>query len=315
MRVTGVAEAPQVTTGGISTRAPDDDVTPRRPLILRILVRPAAYRHPRAYGGACLAAGLWVFVLGVILCSYGFWWGALLIAVAALELWIAYHLLVAPLPQRVRELEQTRAHLVDDSAARLRRIERDLHDGAQAQMVAVAMKLGLATKKLGGMVDGTGQGDLDGVLELVVAAHRGAKDAITELRDLARGIHPPVLNQGLGPALSTLAARSDLPVELVVDLPERPSAAIETIAYFCAAELLANVAKHSGARHARLEAVHVPGLLRIQVSDDGTGGARVEARGGLAGLAERVRTVDGRLQLSSPPGGPTVVAAELPSHA
>ena len=100
-----------------------------------------------------------------------------------------------------------------------------------------------------------------------------------------------------------------------MDLPERPSAAIETIAYFCAAELLSNVAKHSGARHATLEAVRVGGLLRVRVSDDGAGGARLEARGGLAGLADRVRTVDGRLQVSSPPGGPTVVTAELPSHA
>jgi signal transduction histidine kinase len=314
MWVTGVAKAPQV-TGGVSMRAPNDDATPRRSLIMRILVRPAAYRHPRAYGGVCAAAGLWVFFLGVILCAYGFWWGALLIAVGALELWVAYHLLLAPLPRRVRELEQTRARAVDDSAARLRRIERDLHDGAQAQMVAVAMKLGLATKRLGGMIDGTGQTDLERVLELVVAAHRGAKEAITELRDLARGIHPPVLDQGLGIALTTLAARGDLPVELAIDLTERPSAAIETIAYFCAAELLTNVTKHSGARHATLEAVHVPGLLRVRVSDDGCGGARIEARGGLAGLAERIRTVDGRLQVSSPPGGPTSVTIELPSHA
>ena len=100
-----------------------------------------------------------------------------------------------------------------------------------------------------------------------------------------------------------------------MDLPERPSAAIETIAYFCAAELLANVAKHSGARHATLEAVHGPGLLRVRVSDDGTGGARVSDRGGLAGLAVRIKTVDGRLQVSSPPGGPTLVAVELPSRA
>jgi len=100
MRVTRVAKAPQV-TGGTSMRAPSDNVTPAQPLIMRILVRRAAYRHPRAYGGACLVAGLWLFVLGVILCCYGFWWGALLIAVAALELWIAYHLLVAPLPRRL----------------------------------------------------------------------------------------------------------------------------------------------------------------------------------------------------------------------
>jgi len=224
------------------------------------------------------------------------------------------------LPQRVRDLEQTRAHAVDDSAARLRRIERDLHDGAQAQMVAVAMKLGLAREKLGGTVTGTAQADMERALELVDAAHRGAKEAVIELRDLARGIHPPVLDHGLGTALATLAARSDVPVELVIDLPERPSAAIETIAYFCAAELLTNVAKHSitkheGAPHATLEVVHVPGLLRVRVSDDGSGGARIEARGGLAGLAERVRTVDGSLQVSSPLHGPTVVTVELPSHA
>ena len=314
MQVTAVAKASQV-TGGVSMRAPGDNATPPEPLIMRILIRPSAYRHPKAWGRACLAAGLWLFVLGVILVSYRFWWGAALIAVAALELWIAYRLLVAPLPQRVRELEQSRARAVDDSAASLRRIERDLHDGAQAQMVAVAMKLGLAREKLGGMVERTGQADLERIQDLVVAAHRGAKQANTELRDLARGIHPPVLDHGLGAALATLASDSHVPVELVIDLPERPSAAIETIAYFCAAELLANVAKHSSARHATLEAVHVPGLLRVRVSDDGSGGARIEARSGLAGLADRIRTVDGGLQITSPPGGPTVVTVELPSHA
>ena len=121
-----------------------------------------------------------------------------------------------------------------------------------------------------------------------------------ELRDLARGIHPPVLDHGLGTALTTLGARSGLPVEVIADLPERPSAAIETIAYFCAAELLANVAKHSRARHATIEAVHVPGLLRVRVSDDGDGGARARDGGGLAGLAERLRTVDGTIHDQQP---------------
>jgi signal transduction histidine kinase len=319
MQVTRLAKAPQVTKG-MPMYAPKDDVTSSEPLIMRILLRPFIYRRSKAWGSMYLVVGAWLVILGVILCSVGFWWGAALIAAGALELWIAYRLLAVPLPQRIRELEQSRARLVDDSAARLRRIERDLHDGAQAQMVAVAMKLGLAREKLGGTiagttVAGTAQADLERVLELVDAAHHGAKQAITELRDLARGIHPPVLDQGLGAALASLAARSNPPVELVVDLPERPSAAIETIAYFCAAELLTNVAKHAGARHATIEAVHVPGLLRVRVSDDGTGGARLEKRGGLAGLADRVRTVDGRLQVSSPPGGPTVVTIELPSHA
>ena len=319
MQVTGVAKASQV-TGGVSMRAPSDNFPSSQPVLMRFLVRSWEYRRPRLWVGVRVACGVFNVVLGVLLLASFHWLGPLTwlavlpLAGAGLIFWTVYRLQQDSV-RRVRELERSRAHLVDDSAARLRGIERDLHDGAQAQMVAVAMKLGLAREKLGGLVDQTAQADLERVLELVVAAHRGAKEAITELRDLARGIHPPVLDQGLGAALTTLAAHSDLPVELVVDLPERPSAAIETIAYFCAAELLTNVAKHSGARHATLEAVHVPGLLRMRVSDDGSGGARIEARGGLAGLAERVRTVDGRLQVSSPPGGPTVVAVELPSHA
>jgi signal transduction histidine kinase len=292
---------------------------------MRFLVRSWEYRRPRLWVGVRVACGVFNVVLGVLLLASVqrlgplTWLAALPLAGAALIFWTVYRLQQDSV-LRVHELEQSRARVVDDSAARLRRIERDLHDGAQAQMVAVAMKLGLARDKLGGTiagitVAGTAQADLERVLELVDAAHRGAKEAITELRDLARGIHPPVLDHGLGTALATLAAGSDPPVELVVDLPERPSAAIETIAYFCAAELLTNVAKHAGARHATLEAAHVGGLLRIRVSDDGCGGARLEERGGLAGLAERVRTVDGRLQVSSPPGGPTVVTVELPSHA
>jgi signal transduction histidine kinase len=295
-------------------------IPPSRSVVERLLVRSWEYRRPRRYAGVRIACGIFNVVLGVALLATIPWTGPLALlgvlplAGSALIFWTVYRLQQDSV-LRVRELEQTRTHLVDNSAATLRQIERDLHDGAQAQMVAVTMKLGLAVKKLGGMTDGAGQTDLDRVLELVVAAHRGAREAVTELRDLCRGIHPPVLDQGLGIALTTLAARSDLPVDLAIDLPERQSAAIETIAYFCAAELLTNVTKHSGARHATLEAVHLPGLLRVRVSDDGRGGARVEARGGLAGLAERVRAVDGTLRLSSPPGGPTVITVELPSRA
>jgi signal transduction histidine kinase len=300
--------------------APGDKVTPSPSVLMRFLVRSWEYRRPRLWVGVRVACGIFNVVLGVLLLASVArlgplsWLAVIPLAGAALIFWTVYRLQQDSVG-RVRELEQSRARVVDDSAARLRRIERDLHDGAQAQMVAVAMKLGLAREKLGGMVDKTGQADLKRVMELVDAAHCGAKEAITELRDLARGIHPPVLDQGLGAALTSLAQGSEVPVELAVDLPERPSASIETIAYFCAAELLTNVAKHSGARHATLEVVHVPGLLRVRVSDDGCGGACIEARGGLAGLAERVRTVDGRLQVSSPPHGPTVVTVELPSHA
>ncbi len=301
-------------------RAPADNVPSSQSVLMRFLVRSWEYRRPRLWTGVRVACGIFNVVLGVLLLAAVqrlgplAWLAVLPLAGAALIFWTVYRLQQDSV-LRVRELEQSRAHVVEDSAARLRRIERDLHDGAQAQMVAVAMKLGLAREKLGGALNGTVQPDLERVLELVDAAHRGAKEAIAELRDLARGIHPPVLDHGLGTALASLAARSDVPVELVMDLPDRPSAAIETICYFCAAELLTNVGKHSGARHATLEAVHVPGLLQVRVSDDGSGGARLDERGGLAGLADRIRTVDGRLQISSPPGGPTVVTVELPSHA
>ncbi|MGH3177341.1 MAG: sensor histidine kinase [Streptosporangiaceae bacterium] len=226
--------------------------------------------------------------------------------------WLVRTLLGPSSPaERIRALEESRARAVDDSAARLRGIERDLHDGTQAQLVALAMKLGLAREKL----HGTTPVDLARITQLVDDAHRRAIETIAEVRTLARGIHPSVLDNGLADALTTLAARSAVPVELVTDMPERPSAAIETIAYFSASELLANVAKHSGARHATLEAVHVPGLLRIRVADDGHGGAYPVPDGGLRGLAERVRTVDGHVTIDSPAGGPTSVTVELPSHA
>jgi signal transduction histidine kinase len=210
------------------------------------------------------------------------------------------------LTERVRDLEQTRAYAVADSAAMLRRIERDLHDGAQARLVALAMNLGAAKEHL----DETG-GDPRS-RQLVGDAHRTAKEALTELRDLARGIHPPVLDAGLDAALATLAVTGPVPVDLRVCMPGRPSAPVETIAYFCVAELLTNVAKHSGARRAAVDVERDGDVLRIRVTDQGRGGATARPGGGLAGLVERVRTVDGRLTLTSPPGGPTVATVELP---
>ncbi|WJV50655.1 sensor histidine kinase [Streptomyces flavofungini] len=232
------------------------------------------------------------------------------------------------LAARVRDLEETRALAVDDSVALLRRVERDLHDGAQVRLVAVAMSLDMIKERLGEPDGGAARPplDLDRVRQLVDGAHRNATEALTELRDLARGIHPPVLDDGLPDALATLAARSTVPVELTTDIPRRPTPAIETIAYFCAAELLTNVIKHSGASQVVITATQIPagdgadavgsgGVLRLCVSDDGRGGAAVGAGSGLTGLTQRVRTVDGSLRVDSPEGGPTTVVVELPPHA
>jgi signal transduction histidine kinase len=213
------------------------------------------------------------------------------------------------LAQRVRDLEQTRALAVDDAAARLRRVERDLHDGAQVHLATLAMHLGQAKEQLG---DDGDPPDVARARELLDAAHRGAKDALGELRHLARGIHPPVLDHGLQDALATLAATSAIPVELRCDLPDRPAPAIETIAYFCAAELLANAAKHSHATRVAIQATGGQGVLALAVGDDGAGGADPARGSGLSGLAQRVRTVDGRLEIDSPPGGPTWVTVRLP---
>jgi signal transduction histidine kinase len=235
-------------------------------------------------------------------------------AVVSVDRWLVRGLLgPGGLAARVRDLEQTRAHVVDDSAATLRRIERDLHDGTQAQLATLAMNLGHAKDKLehGSEVPF----DPAGALAMVDAAHHQAKEALAELREIARRIHPPALDVGLDSALATLVARSAVPAVLHVDVPSRPTKAIETIAYFSAAELLANIAKHSRARHATVEVSAQDDLLCLQVTDDGIGGAQPGAGSGLSGLADRVRAVDGHLRISSPPGGPTVVTVDLPFHA
>jgi signal transduction histidine kinase len=216
------------------------------------------------------------------------------------------------LAQRVRDLEETRALAVDDTAALLRRLERDLHDGAQARLAALAMNLGRAREQLGEAGDPP---DLTRARGLVEVAHRSAKDALIELRDLAKGIHPPVLDNGLADALATLTSGAAIPVRLRCDLPVRPTPAIETIVYFCAAELLANAAKHSHANKIKIDVAEQEGQLRLYVSDDGAGGADPARGSGLTGLALRVRTVDGRLDIASPPGGPTQVTVELPLRA
>ena len=184
-----------------------------------------------------------------------------------------------------------------------------------AQLVAVAMRLGMVKEKLAD----TDHLDLEQVTELVNDAHRGAKEAIVELRDLARGIHPPALDSGLEGALSTLAARSTVPTDLTLAIDDRPTPAIESIAYFCVAELLANVAQHAQASRASITCAQHGQWLRLVVRDDGTGGAEPSSVGssssGLTGLADRVHAVDGRFDIVSPPRGPTVVTVDLPLHA
>jgi signal transduction histidine kinase len=209
------------------------------------------------------------------------------------------------LATRVVELESDRGVVVDAAAADLRRIERDLHDGAQARLVALAMDLGLAKEKL--------TEDPRAAARMVDEAHGEVKTALQELRDLARGIHPAVLtDRGLDAALSAVASRCTVPVRVEVDLPSRPAPAIEGIAYFTVSELLQNVSKHARARQATVDVWRVENRLMLQVVDDGVGGADVSAGSGLAGLAERLDAVDGILVVDSPVAGPTRITAELP---
>ncbi|MER5911143.1 sensor domain-containing protein [Streptomyces sp. NPDC001982] len=209
------------------------------------------------------------------------------------------------LERRIAELESDRGVVVDTAAADLRRIERDLHDGAQARLVNLAMGLGLAKEKL--------LEDPDGAAAMVEEAHGEVKLALQELRDLARGIHPAVLtDRGLDAALSAVASRCTVPVKVTADLVSRPAAAIEGIAYFTVSELLQNISKHSGARSASVEVWRAEDRLLIQVRDDGRGGARLDGGTGMSGLAERLGAVDGLFVVDSPVGGPTVVTAELP---
>ncbi|MEV5146600.1 sensor domain-containing protein [Streptomyces sp. NPDC052727] len=209
------------------------------------------------------------------------------------------------LERRIAELESDRGIVVDTAAADLRRIERDLHDGAQARLVNLAMGLGLAKEKL--------LEDPDAAAAMVEEAHGEVKLALQELRDLARGIHPAVLtDRGLDAALSAVASRCTVPVTVTVDLPARPAPAIEGIAYFTVSELLQNISKHSGARSASVDVRRSEDRLMLQVTDDGRGGARLDEGSGMRGLADRLGAVDGLFAVDSPAGGPTVVTAELP---
>jgi signal transduction histidine kinase len=210
----------------------------------------------------------------------------------------------AVLQARIGELERSRARVVDSAEAERRRIERDLHDGAQQRLVALAMDLGRARARFAD--------DPDAARAIIDQAHAEAKEALVELRNLVRGVHPPVLSdRGLDAALSGLAALSPVPVTVRVRVAPRPAASTEAIAYFVVAEALTNVAKHARATRAQVLVERHGDTLGVVIRDDGIGGADPAGQG-LSGLADRVAGVDGRLAVDSPAGGGTVIDVELP---
>jgi len=209
------------------------------------------------------------------------------------------------LAKRVEVLTESRAETVDAQAAELRRIERDLHDGAQARLVALSMSIGLAEELMAS--------DPGAAQRLLAEARQNSGEALVELRGLVRGIHPPVLaERGFDGAIRALALSVPLPIAVEVDLPGRPQAPVESAAYFAVAEVLANISKHSGATRAWISASHVDGRLLVAVGDNGAGGADPAGGTGLRGIARRLGAFDGTMAVTSPPGGPTVVTMELP---
>ncbi|MGW1737477.1 sensor histidine kinase [Nocardia sp. NPDC001965] len=253
---------------------------------------------------------LGVSALGIIACFALPW---LIRGVCLLHRLLTVLLLAATERDRqLVELRASRRAAVEDAAATLRRVERDLHDGTQARLVTIAMALGRAEERLAA---GGDAGDL------IADAHNSSKEALVELRELVRGIHPPALELGLGPALETLTARCAVPVELRVHLPNRPSPAVEAIAYFSVAELLTNIVEHAAADRAWVSVL--PDSVRtiaVTVGDNGIGGVRDPGAdgsaggSGLRGLAARAASVDGSLTVHSPSGGPTVVRILLPKE-
>ncbi|MGY2704147.1 sensor histidine kinase [Nocardioides sp. HB32] len=251
-----------------------------------------------------------ILLLGIVT---GFiWWFAtppLMVARAHFDRFFLAYSRTEKLEQRVQQLTETRADLVDHSAAELRRLERDLHDGAQARLVALSMSLGMA--------DAAFDEDPDAARRLVQDARATTAGAIGDLRSVVRGIHPPVLaDRGLGGAVQAIALDMAIPVSVAVRLDGRPPAPVESAVYFGVAECLANVGKHSGAANAWItlshETVDGAGVLRAAVGDDGRGGADPESGTGMLGVMRRMAAFDGTMSVSSPAGGPTLVTLEVP---
>jgi signal transduction histidine kinase len=280
--------------------------------LVELVDRRLAARSRRSRGMAIHAGfvlALFAFLTAVwAVTSRSYFWPAWVLLGLAIPLGVHYVVGLTTrrdrLARRVETLESTRLGAVEEQDAELRRIERDLHDGAQARLVALGLSLGMAEQKF--------RSDPEEAEKLVAEARAGVAEALHELRDLARGIHPPVLSdRGLGAALDTLADRSPLPTTVSGDLDRRPPARVETAAYFVAAEALANAAKHSGATRVEISVAERDGTLAVEINDDGTGGADA-AGSGLLGLRRRVEALDGTLTVESPAGGPTTIRAELP---
>jgi len=253
-----------------------------------------------------LTAAYFGIPLGVVY-LFLWWWASpwLMRADAHVIRWLLAPTEKERLAGRVRELSESRAETVDTQAAELRRIERDLHDGAQARLVSLGMSLGMAEDLLATNPQ-TAQA-------LLAEARESTSAALSELRDLVRGIHPPVLaDRGLDGAVRALALGSQIPVEVEIALPGRPPAPVESAVYFAVAEALTNTAKHSGATRAWVRIRHADERLTATVADDGRGGAAAAAGGGLRGIQRRLAAFDGTLSVTSPPGGPSVLTMELP---
>jgi signal transduction histidine kinase len=242
---------------------------------------------------------------GIVLLACAPWLTA---TVSALDAQVARVLLgpsrAEELEHRVEHLTQTRTGAVDAADAERRRLERDLHDGTQQRLVALAMRLGMARVQAQ---------TAEQAHQALAEAHEDAKATLAELRDLIRGLHPAVLeDRGLDAALSGVAARMAIPVRLTVDMSRRPSPVIEAVAYFVVSESLTNITKHAQASQAEVVVQRASDRLHIIVSDDGAGGADPARGTGLAGLAKRAASVDGTFEIASPPGGPTLITVDLP---
>jgi signal transduction histidine kinase len=250
-------------------------------------------------------------VVVVLLLAVATWWiwyfatGPMMRLRASLDQKLLSPGVTERLQRRVEQLTETRAEAVDHSAAELRRLERDLHDGAQARLVALSLSLGMA--------DSAFEKDPETARRLVSDARETTDAALGELRSVVRGIHPPVLaDRGLSGAIEALALDMAIPVRVDADLPGRPPAPVESAVYFAVAECLANVGKHAQAENAWIRLGHADGVLRVEVGDDGRGGANPRGGTGMTGVMRRLGTFDGTMMVSSPVGGPTIVTLEVP---